>query len=363
MVLKPGLRRKFIVLTLFTLALVLFSRYPHLVERYYSQGVYPYISKGMRLLLGWVHFSVGDLLYACLFIYIVRSTIRNVRGLRSSLAPKTFLAYTLLKSANFLLTIYILFQVLWGLNYSRMGIAAQLDLQVIPYSQLDVKIAAQQVLIRLSEVAAEVDTLQRRGMHQNDRLKAAGMEAYQSAQGLYPFLQYASPSVKPSLFTPLGHFVGFTGYYNPFTAEAQIKTSIPVFLKPFVVTHEMAHQLGYAKESEANFVAFLTSRSSADKEVRYAVYFELFLYTLSELRQQDSTVASNYRKAAPPQVQRDLAELAHYLEKSRNPVAPYMEIIYDNYLRWNNQPKGRLSYNEVVMWLVAYGKKYGKKAI
>ena len=34
-----------------------------------------------------------------------------------------------------------------------------------------------------------------------------------------------------------------------------------------------------------------------------------------------------------------------------------------HYLKANNQPGGKLSYNEVVAWLVAYYKKFGAEAI
>ena len=37
--------------------------------------------------------------------------------------------------------------------------------------------------------------------------------------------------------------------------------------------------------------------------------------------------------------------------------------IYGNYLKANQQPQGLMSYNEVIAWLIAYSKKYGKDAV
>jgi hypothetical protein len=34
-------------------------------------------------------------------------------------------------------------------------------------------------------------------------------------------INYKYPSVKPSIFSYLGNYLGFTGYYNPFSGEAQ----------------------------------------------------------------------------------------------------------------------------------------------
>lgn len=360
---KPSSRRKIIVLFTLAIGLHLFSLRSDWVERYYTQGLYPSVSLFLRTLLGWVPFSLGDLLYALAGAWLLWGLAGVVQGLRRVGHRKTGLVDVGSLLARRLLSLYLVFQLLWGLNYSRMGAATQLQLEVLPYTPRDLGIMARQLMLRLQQTAPRVDTLGRKRLNDTRALARAGVDAYTKAAKTFPFLGYQAPSIKPSLFTPLGHFIGFTGYYNPFTAEAQIKTSIPVFLKPFVVTHEMAHQLGYAKENEANFIAFLTSKDAEDNEVRYAVYFELFLYTLADLRRSDSLVARRYHAAAPPQVRRDLAELSAYLDRSQNPVEPYMARIYDAYLRWNNQPKGKMSYNEVVAWVVAYGKKYGKQAI
>jgi hypothetical protein len=36
---------------------------------------------------------------------------------------------------------------------------------------------------------------------------------------------------------------------------------------------------------------------------------------------------------------------------------------YGQFLKANNQPAGKRSYNEVVAWLVAYYKRYGVEAL
>ncbi len=52
-------------------------------------------------------------------------------------------------------------------------------------------------------------------------------------------------------------YTNITGIYSPFTGEANINTNQPSTLHiPFTILHEMAHQKGYANESEANFLAY-----------------------------------------------------------------------------------------------------------
>jgi hypothetical protein len=162
----------------------------------------------------------------------------------------------------------------------------------------------------------------------------------------------------------MGHLFGFTGYYNPFTAEAQLKSNIPVFLKPFVVTHEMAHQVGYAKENEASFVAWLTCKASGDLYFLYSAYFEMYRDALFACRlTPNKALTDRIRKNVHPRVRQDYIELQRYLLRSQNFVEPFMSGMYDRYLKLNNQPKGKATYNEVIAYVLAYFKKFGPGAI
>ena len=136
-----------------------------------------------------------------------------------------------------------------------------------------------------------------------------------------------------------------------------------MFLKPFVLCHEIGHQLGYAKENEANFVGFLASHQSQNIEFRYSAYFEMYLYASRELMYYDASNALLLRMVVHEQFVKDYKAFLEYLFKSRNVVEPLMTRFYDNYLKLNNQPKGKATYNEVIAWLIAYMKKYGSQAI
>jgi len=216
---------------------------------------------------------------------------------------------------------------------------------------------------RLNMYAAQLDTNGRKALNNNKVLFQQAVAVYGTTARIYPFLQYQVPSIKPSLYSSIGHLFGFTGYYNPFTGEAQVKTNVPSFLKPFIVAHEMAHQLGYAKENEANFVGYLACRSSADIQFQYSVYFELFWYAANDLYRKDSAKAKYYKSILHPQVLRDYQALRQYLLQTDNFIEPYISKVYDEYLKWNSQPKGKRTYNEVIAFLIAYQKKYGIHSI
>jgi hypothetical protein len=362
--LKSLLRdRTLVILVLISIALKLFSLNPGWVERYYTLGLYPWISRLLRTLFGWLPFSIGDLLYAIAFIYMLRKVWKFIRVLAAR-EVKNYLTRVLFrKYFRLALSVYLLFNVCWGLNYNRLGIADQLGLEVTPYTKEDVAALADLLQQRLCVYGDKTDSIYRLQLGRNKTLFAGGVAAYQAAEPRFGFLTYRQPSIKASLLTPFGHLFGFTGYYNPFTGEAQLKTSVPVFLKPFIVCHEMAHQLGYAKENEANFAGFLAATKSADPEFVYSAYFDMYMYTMRELYITDRQKAFAMSKTRHPQVTKDQRTFRQYLLRSRNPVEPFVTGIYDNYLKLNNQPNGKLTYDEVVSWLIAYMKKYGPDKI
>jgi hypothetical protein len=334
------------------------------VENYYTYGIYPVISKFFRLIFGWTPFSIGDILYAAAFIYLLFKIWKLIRLLFQKKLKKYLSWIVFRKYLKLVLWIYIIFNLFWGLNYDRQGIAKQLQLEVKAYNAEELFSLAKLLQQRLNTYALQIDSLNRLRFDKDRILFRQGIEDYQNCKGQYPFLKYSFPSIKASLYGKSGKYFGYTGYYNPFTAEAQLKTSIPVFMKPFVLNHEIAHQLGYAKENEASFVSFLICKNSNAIEVRYAAYYELFFDAFYQFLPTKNVEHSiSLIKNLDPRVLKDKKEEAIYHKRNRNFVAPIMTEAYDKYLKLNSQPKGMATYNEVIAWLIAYMKKYGEEAI
>jgi hypothetical protein len=191
-----------------------------------------------------------------------------------------------------------------------------------------------------------------------ERSAALARSAYDSVAWKYPFLETRPFSLKPSLFGAIGNYMGYSGYYNPLTGEGQVNTEVPGFLIPFVACHEMAHQAGYARENEANFVGFLAARESKDSALLYSTYLNMFLYANGELRQVDSLRAKNHMATLAPGVRKDLDQYRKWLRSYDTVVGDLVDMFYNQYLKLNEQPAGRRSYNQVVTWLLAYQRKY-----
>ena len=352
-----------VLLVIATIAVKWISLYPDWIERNYTYRIYPFISKMQRILFGWIPFSIGDIFYGFLILVIILKTFQFFQLLfRKKLSKKYFIT-GMQQFIFFFLFVYVFFNLLWGLNYNREGIAAQLHLDVKKYSLADIDSLTAKLQMRLNEYAPFVNQVQRNSLAKKKKLFTETYFAFSEASKQHSFLKFSPKSIKPSLFSYAGNYLGFQGYYNPFSGEGQVNTTIPRFLEPFVAMHEMAHQAGYAKENEANFVAFLASRNSSSNILLYSLYFNLYSYAIIEIWKKDSLRAKELQKQLHPQAIKDFAEMSKFFRKYQNPIEPAINWLYGHYLKANNQPGGKKTYNEVVALMIAYYKKYGLESL
>ncbi len=372
---------------IFTLVLVAIAAFIHIyandstrVENQYSTGIYPVFSRILRLVFGWLPFSVGDVLYGLVILWLIWKLVKGImvifkkrpllftpKGEEMEMNEAKFtrslnfngIGAGALKTTCILFIVYIVFNLFWGINYNRMGIASQLQLKMEKYTTEDLKMI-NGLLLEKVNATKQALVISNLTYPSKQQLFLKVKEAYQQAEKAYPFLKYHPVSLKPSIWSWVGNYMGFTGYYNPFTAEAQVNTLVPKFLQPFASCHEVAHQLGYAKEMEANFVGYLSATASTDTLLHYSVYLDMFMYSNRNLFATDSVAAIEYRQQLSPAVIDDLKEWRAFNIKHRNPIEPVFRWIYGKYLEGNQQPQGVLSYDEVTGFIIAYYKKYGK---
>jgi uncharacterized membrane protein len=334
------------------------------VEAVYATGIYTAWAKFLRYLFGWLPFSIGDILYGIAALWIVIKLVTGIKMLLQKKTTWTGTRHRLLKLVVFIAILYVVFNSFWGINYNRQGIAYQLGLKTDSVSYNDLKQTTALLIEKLNSTKQYLLNNKIQYPSNTQMFKRAGA-AYHLAQEKYPFLQYKPVSLKSSLWGWLGNYTGFTGYYNPFTGEAQVNTSVPKFLQPFIACHEVAHQLGYAKENEANSVGYITALHSGDSLLLYSTYFDLYNYASRELyfqafMQKDTMLIKDYRSRLLPQVKDDLREVAAFFNRHRNLIEPVIRSGYSFYLKSNNQPMGLKSYDEVTAFLIAYYKKFGK---
>lgn len=359
----------FIYLAL-ALLLMGFGYFPAQVEGWYSGQLYPVLLTLRLWLTGWVPFSIGDTLYIIVCIYLIYKLISGLIAIKKEDIKRAKLWRV---SANIIL-IWILFKILWGFNYDRLGAGHLLQIEQKAYSGAAVTSLVNELIDslnstrkQLSGAKMQVDTLP---VGNPAPYFSWAQEAYQSAKTSYSFLPGNAPWVKATLFNPLADFVGFTGYFNPFTAEGQVRTDMPGLALPFVACHETAHMLGFASESEANLVGYLVAKKSTNPYVRYSAYNEIFTYAQREqlavmVQEKDSVgfmgaVAHN-RARLDTLVKQDRKAVRSFFNRHRSSVAPIMSSVYEQYLFLNKQNAGLKSYDEVIGWLIDLKQKQLKK--
>lgn len=353
----------------FAILVHLMGNFPEIVEKYYSQGFYPLFAFLLRMSTGWLPFSMGDIGYFILSIWIFTFLIRFFWSLYFKIYSYNTLFLFLGKLFRFSCWGYILFQLFWGLNYSRLGIATQLEIAKNGYSKEDVTTLTRALIAKTNEYRLRLKDSGLPIMQINQILKEA-FASYNSLSTIYPFLKYKHPTVKMSLFTPIADYIGFAGYYAPFSGEAQLRADLPPILLPYITCHEIAHQLGYASESEANFVGYLAASSSKNDYINYSVYLDLLGYALGEEFIQYAKDSSNFHiyktittynnDHINPMVKKDRLAIRQFFLQRRNDFSPVTANLYNQFLLFNKQLAGMNSYNEVIGWLISYQKKMGK---
>ena len=111
---------KLLYIGLFVVLYGVFRYEPTLTEQWYSTGLYPYIGRTVRFLLGWIPFSVGDILYTVLPLGAILYIIKYFGKIQK--APLRFLK----RVGESLVLVVSLFYFLWGFNYYRQPLSVQL---------------------------------------------------------------------------------------------------------------------------------------------------------------------------------------------------------------------------------------------
>lgn len=344
--------RTLILLLIGVLLIRLSILWPGFIEQYYARGVYPYLGKALRLVTGWIPLSMGDVGYLFAILLIFKEIIHWFRWFMKK-DKSRFLQDKLYVYLLFFLSLYLIFNVLWGLNYNRRSIRFQMDLPAY--------VANDTLLLELTMRLRDKANIYRAKAtydHTKDYAELA-KKGYDVLAKTYPFVHPDPISLKPSLFGSIGNYMGYSGYFNPFTGEGQVNTTIPPYMLPFVTAHEMGHQLGYAKEHEASFVGHLAAVASDDPSMQYSSYLNMFLCAYGELKAADSTVAKKIWKGLAPEVLDDLKQYKAFLRRYETPIGEWVDQFYTQYLKFNEQPAGMRSYNLVTVWLMAWMRKHG----
>jgi hypothetical protein len=182
------------------------------------------------------------------------------------------------------------------------------------------------------------------------------LNGYQNLSKQYTFFEYNNPCVKKSLISLPLTYMGFSGYLNPFTNEAQVNAMGPMYGFPMTASHEMAHQMGYASESECNFIGFLATINNDNLYYQYSGYSFALRYCLRNWERRDEKIFEKLSKTINPGIIANYKESQDFWEAHETFIENGFEIFYDNFLKVNQQEDGMESYSKFVNLMVNYYK-------
>lgn len=354
---KRGRKRKFhyrprLVIGTLSLAAafglqLLGSRYPDIVEAYYSRTLYPTIGRTLSRLNGVASFSLaevlglllilGGMVYLYAQVYQIRTGQMKRGELPKRLASNLFLAIGLG---------LLCFQLVWGLNYSRVRIASSLNLRPVKLNPA----LLEQVTRRVIEQANR--SYERAEEYEQKRVSAAIERSYARMGGVVPEGSFAPP--KPIFLSTAMSYLGISGIYIPFTGEPSFNAAQPPAALPFTMAHEKAHQRGFALEDEANFLAFISCITSDDAYTRYSGYLLATSYLLSELAAVAPEKYDQTAQMLQEEPREDLQRIYSFWKRYHGFWSRVSNRVNDTYLRANQVEAGVASYDEVVQLIASY---------
>jgi hypothetical protein len=350
----PKEKLKFKAIAIVALGIIIFcitlaANHPFFIERFYSNGLYPVICKVLHPVLNFFPFSVGDLFYIFLIIYFIYAGYLIIK---LAIKKKFIMALgVVLRMVITVQLLYLIFYLFWGLNYFRIPAGERLGLRDSNYTTADLKAVTTMLIDSANATRARLTTIDI--SQNNDTIYKIAVKAISKLSHDSLNFRTYNPGVKSSILTPLLNYIGTSGYYNPFTSEAQINYQMPLFDRPFVACHEMSHQIGFGAEDEANFSGFIAGIGSTDRLLRYSCYHLAVDEFMHALYYRDSLSSQALRPKISGLVRNDFKTERLYWKLYQSKFDVISSIFYNDYLKANNQPQGLDTYNRMVLLVMA----------
>ena len=350
------MKRKF-VLPLFLLIQIIVVKtiglFPDFVENGYSKGFYPKLAFVSRKALGWLPFSFGDVIYFILILLLFRWIWKHRIGFFKEWKNNG------LAILSWISVFYFFFHILWGMNYYRVPLHEKLALEK-EYSKEQLEAFVEKMLLKTNELQLKItknDTLAVVIPYSDQEIYEKSLEGYKNLPEDLKEFSYQNKSIKSSLFSLPLSYMGFGGYLNPFTNEAQVNYLKPKYTSPLTTCHEMAHQTGIGSESECNFIGFITASKNDDLYFKFSAYSFALRYGLNNLERIKKGSSKPYLEKINKGVLKNFNENELFWNAYKTPINTFFEYFYDNFLKANQQKDGMEGYSKFVGLAIGYDEK------
>ncbi|WOC51361.1 hypothetical protein BPO_0714 [Bergeyella porcorum] len=326
----------------------IFSKIPFVIQGF--DTFFEYQKRVHQKLFSRISLPIGDVFYCLLILGILIFLVIALK--------KPYRSWAWCRCLILLNVFYFVYQIFWGMLYFQKPLSDSLP--TYDASAEEVKHLALKYLERCKTTRTQVKE-DENGIFKIQNIKAIEQEIlHQQTLLPPPFNKKRTTEVnnfKASLFSGFMSDTGILGYYNPFTSEAQYNPHLPPVHLPFTLAHESTHQLGYAREQEANFIGYLIGIQSDNPELRYSTEYFVLKHLLAILVQEDEDFVKKILNSYSPAMQRDRLHEKEFYQKHQGFWEEFFGMTNHLFLK-SNQQEGRITYSYFVDLLLRYELQY-----
>lgn len=340
---------KLFLLALAAAGVWLLAEIPFLAEYFFARGVTRWLSALLAAVTGFFPFSF----YEWTAVALIAGGLALLVGFIVLLCRRSFAraGRWLYRLVIALLCVALAFGLLYAPLYERAPVADALGLPAAEVNEQSVYDAAAYFIDRLNETSA---LLERDGEgnvvppYSFDEIARLLNEQFDKLEG-----DYFSPCpVRPKgVVLSVGmSYLGITGIYFPFYAEANVNRNIPAYQLACTMAHEMAHAKGVSREADANVVAYVLCVLADDAYLNYSGLMPAAARLLNALPAEQ--YEQLYARLAP-EVRQEYANANAHYARYEGVIDTISGFFNDLFLKANGISSGTRNYSETTGSLVA----------
>lgn len=343
------------LVSLALIGLHLATRHNHALMVHLSEYVVRPIHAFLARLCALTEFSVAEVIIVAFVALILwRPVCGIVRLLRRKASVKSAYRLAMWLVAAVCLA-YAGYCLLWGVYYYGDDFIAKSGLDSQPISSEQLETVTEYFAALANECGREV-TRDENGFYCGDReaILRRSASLFDDTVDEFPCLDGPRVAAKGIKLSRALSYIDFTGFFFPFTGEANVNTDFPPALFASTVAHELSHQRGVAKEQEANFVAVLACMRTDDADYCYSAALLAYTHLGNALHSADYDAWERVYSSLDENVRRDFALNNAYWRQFDTSVQSVSNTVYEGFLQSYEQSLGMKSYGACVDLLVNY---------
>ena len=298
-----------------------------------------------------IPFPLGELFYLCLiilFIWLIFNLLKSVLKNRTKI-NKCIVQLLFVINCG-----YFVYTFAWGIMYKKESLTFDKEtikidpviLKSIYCNEMDKAIFYRNKISQSETQSVQFKT------SLNDYNKDFQQLQYHLKEITwlknYRFLE--KPQYKLSTISMIQNYIGILGYYNPFTVESNLNKYNSHLKQSSTMFHEYGHQMGFASESEANFLAYYLGTQSHNPEINYSVYYKSIFSLLGAISKTDPYFVKMELDLLDKKIKVDRKAEIEYYKQYEGKTSEAFSEVNNQFLKANDQ-EGTISYNKYVEYI------------